>query len=120
MPKAAGPLTDPTPRSGDWASGETMGHCPGHVLWVGEVAPSYSLLKTPKFSLTPLYLLRHQNQRRINAVCFLLRISALTGVAQLVGPCPTQQKVGGSIPDQGTYLGCGVGPWSGLVREAID
>ena len=31
---------------------------------------------------------------------------ALTGVAQLVGRRSVKQKVTGSIPSQGTYLGC--------------
>ena len=26
--------------------------------------------------------------------------------------CPVHQKVGGFIPGQGTYLGCGFNPWS--------
>ena len=35
----------------------------------------------------------------------------LTGVAQLSGRHPTNQKVAGSIPCQGTCLGCGYHPW---------
>ena len=31
---------------------------------------------------------------------------------------PVHQKVAGSIPDQGTYLGCGCDPWVGCVQEA--
>ena len=31
-------------------------------------------------------------------------------VAQLVGACPKHRKVVGSIPGQGTYLGCGFDP----------
>ena len=43
----------------------------------------------------------------------------LTGVAQLSGRHPTNQKVAGSIPCQGTCLGCGPGPqwrWQGHAR----
>ena len=35
---------------------------------------------------------------------------ALTSVAQLVEHCPTKQKVTGSIPSQGTSLGCRMDP----------
>ena len=45
---------------------------------------------------------------------------ALTGVAQLVGCCLAKRKVAGSILFQGACLGCGFGPWTGLVREATD
>ena len=38
---------------------------------------------------------------------------ALSSVAQWVGHCLKKQKVIGSIPSQGTCLGCGFGPWSG-------
>ena len=31
-------------------------------------------------------------------------------MAELSGHRPTKQKVGGSIPGQGTFLGCGPGP----------
>ena len=37
----------------------------------------------------------------------------LTSVAQLVGHCPTKQKVTWSIPGQGTRLGCGLSPQLG-------
>ena len=30
------------------------------------------------------------------------------------------QKVAGSVPSQGMYLGCGFDPWSGCVREATS
>ena len=39
----------------------------------------------------------------------------LTGVAQLAGHCPTKGNVVGSIPGQGTCLGCGPGGWLGPV-----
>ena len=44
---------------------------------------------------------------------------ALPGVAQWAGCHPGNQKVAGSIPGQGTCLGCGFCPWSGCVQEAI-
>ena len=44
----------------------------------------------------------------------------LTGVAQLVGHHPSKRKVTGSIPCQGTCLGCGFGPRSGHIGEASD
>ena len=40
---------------------------------------------------------------------------ALTGVVRLVGHRTAKQKVTGSIPGQGTCLGCGSGPWSRCV-----
>ena len=48
----------------------------------------------------PAYL--HWDFRRIT--------QALNGAAQWVGHCPANQKVTGSIPGQGTCLGCGPGP----------
>ena len=44
----------------------------------------------------------------------------LTGVAQLVGCPPAEQKVAVWIPGQGTGLRCGFGPQSGCIREAAD
>ena len=35
---------------------------------------------------------------------------ALAGVAQLTEHQPANQKVAGSIPNEGTFLGCGPGP----------
>ena len=35
---------------------------------------------------------------------------ALAGVAQWIGCRPANKKVAGSIPSQGTCLGCGPGP----------
>ena len=40
----------------------------------------------------------------------ILRISALAGVAQWIEYQPENQSVAGSIPSQGTCLGCGPGP----------
>ena len=49
---------------------------------------------------------------------------ALTGVAQLVGHCPTNQKVASLILGQGTSLGGGPGPWLGVwgvcKRQLMD
>ena len=45
----------------------------------------------------------------------------LTGVAQLAGHCPTKGNVVGSIPGQGTCLGCGPGPQLGACeRQLVD
>ena len=30
--------------------------------------------------------------------------------------CPIKQKLTSSVPDQGTYLGCGFGPWLESMR----
>ena len=47
--------------------------------------------------------------------------TALTGVAQLVGLPSAKQKVTGSIPGQGTRLGCRFGPQLGVCkRQPID
>ena len=43
---------------------------------------------------------------------------ALSGVAQWTELRPVNQRVTGSIPSQGTCLGCGPGPPVGYVREA--
>ena len=42
---------------------------------------------------------------------------ALTGVAQLVRHHPTKRKVSGSIPGQGTRLGCGFSPQLGAYKR---
>ena len=45
----------------------------------------------------------------------------LAGVAQWVGHHPADQRVTGSIPSQGTCLGCGPGPrWGAHGRQPID
>ena len=41
-------------------------------------------------------------------------------MAQLVGVSSTHQKVVGSIPGQGTCLGCELNTWSGLMQEATN
>ena len=43
---------------------------------------------------------------------------ALAGVAQWIEHWPVNQRVTGSIPSQGTCLGCRPGPHSGDVQEA--
>ena len=40
--------------------------------------------------------------------------AALAGVAQWIEPWPMNQKVGDSIPGQGTCLGCGPGLIGGM------
>ena len=41
---------------------------------------------------------------------------ALAGVAQRIERWPANQRVTGSIPSQGTCLGCRPGPQGGVVR----
>ena len=41
-------------------------------------------------------------------------------VAQLVGTCPINQRVAGSIPGQSTYLGCGIGLRLGCVQKVTN
>ena len=56
-------------------------------------------------------------------VCFpvynqYLLISALAGVAQWIEHQPANQRVAGSIPHQGIYLGCRPGPqWGACKRQ---
>ena len=40
----------------------------------------------------------------------LQKYAALAGVAQWIECWPVNQRVAGSIPSQGTFLGCGLGP----------
>ena len=47
-------------------------------------------------------------------------VIALTGVAQLVWHCPAKPNVAGSIPGQGTCLGCGFNPQLEHIQEATD
>ena len=42
-------------------------------------------------------------------------LMALAGVAQWIERRPANQRVAGSIPSQGTCLGCGPGPQLGAV-----
>ena len=42
----------------------------------------------------------------------------LAGVAQWIERGPENQKVAGSIPSQGIFLGCGPGPQVGGMQEA--
>ena len=55
-----------------------------------------------------------------NLVIILKGNTALTGVAQLVGYCPTKKMVTTLIPSQGTCLGCGFNPWLRQTQEATD
>ena len=43
--------------------------------------------------------------------------AALAGVAQWIERQPANQKVPGSIPSQGTCLGCGPGPQLGTLER---
>ena len=45
---------------------------------------------------------------------------ALAGWISWLECCPIFQKVVSSIPSQGTYPGCGFGPWLGHVWESTD
>ena len=47
-------------------------------------------------------LIKYNKKKRVKGL-------ALTSVTQLVGHCLAKQKVTGSIPGQGTHLGCGFG-----------
>ena len=43
----------------------------------------------------------------------------LAGVFQWIERQPANQRVAGSIPSQGTYLGCGLGPqWGARERQS--
>ena len=44
---------------------------------------------------------------------------ALTGVAQWVERHPTNRKVAGAVPNEGTRLGCGPGPHLGVCRKQL-
>ena len=46
-------------------------------------------------------------------------ISALAGVAQWIECQPSNQSVVGSIPSQGTRLGCGPGPHEGAHERLL-
>ena len=55
------------------------------------------------------------------AALFKIAKIALAGVAQWDGHHPANQKVTGSIPSQGTCLGCRPGPQLGACeRQLID
>ena len=51
----------------------------------------------------------------INKIYFKKIEEALTIVAQLAGVLSHNQKVAGSIPSRGTYIGCRFDPRSGFV-----
>ena len=53
-------------------------------------------------------------------VFLILTQGVLTAMAQLVGCRPAKQKVAGSVPGQGTCLGCGFSPQLGCILEAAD
>ena len=45
---------------------------------------------------------------------------ALAGVAQWTERQSVNQKVAGSVPSQGTCLGCGPGPWLGAASWCVS
>ena len=51
--------------------------------------------------------------------CYKEESRALAGVAQLVGVLSCNQKVAGSIPGQGTCLGCRFSPRSECVQSLV-
>ena len=53
-------------------------------------------------------------------VVWLKATPTLTSRAQLVERHPAKQKVASSVPGQGTFLGCGFGPWLGRMQEATN
>ena len=74
------------------------------------------------FSSTGLVVhvnLSHLSHNAADTACWWPHHSGtLTGVAQLVGCCPTKQQVTGLIPGQGTCLSCRFGPfcWGTYTR----
>ena len=48
-----------------------------------------------------------------------IRFQPWPNVAQLVGASSCYQKDVGSVPGQGTYLGCRFNSWSGCVRSPV-
>ena len=91
---------------------------------------SWNMIHLPRV-LAPLvlYLLQSQSpaasasSQVARASCQLqeLREIVLAGVAPWVEHWPANQKVAGSIPSQGTCLGCWPGPWSGACeRQPVD
>ena len=54
------------------------------------------------------------------SVLILFNLVTLAGVAQLVGVPSYKLRVLGSIPGQGTYLGCGLSPQLGHVQEVTN
>ena len=51
---------------------------------------------------------------------YLMNLTSKASVAQWVGVSFCRPKCYGSIPSQGTCLGCGFSPQSGHVQEATD
>ena len=50
---------------------------------------------------------------------FKKRVYSLAGVAQWIEHWPENQRVAGSIPSQGTCLGCGPGPQLGASEKQL-
>ena len=51
--------------------------------------------------------------------CIKIIIAALAGVAYWIEHWPADWKVTGSIPSQGTCLGCRPGPWLGVYERQL-
>ena len=80
---------------------------------LGEVAPGVPwLAATALGSLPPLHDVLQLVCRCLHVVFpLLIRIPVfLAGVTQWIECCPVNQRVAGSIPSQGTCLGCGPTP----------
>ena len=66
-----------------------------------------------RVQITPNFKHQHKPQQ-------LLRDeSALAGVAQWIECWPVNPKIAGSIPSQGTCLGCGPGPQQGAHERQL-
>ena len=99
---------------------EARASFPGHVLPHSLRCPFFGFLLTshdmvcPSIYLILVYLfvcLRVGNLLDIKDCCFPSRTLsyALAGVAQWTEQRPENRRVAGSIPSQGTCLGCGTG-----------
>ena len=78
-------------------------------------------MKHFKYNLNSVGLLKIFSNYSYSFVLYNQDNSALAGVAQWTEHWPATQKVTGSIPGQGTGLGCGSGPQLGVCeRQQID
>ena len=89
-------------------------------MWQEEERSVFALKKNMEVSISRIYHYSYIYYavafHNVRKYLFL----ALTGVAQWVDH-PANQKVAGSIPSQGTCLGCGPGPQLGVhERQLID
>ena len=79
------------------------------LLWLVAVGMSVGWIYPGQSAVRTVY--NHYTTKQNNKV--LLKYEALTDVAQWIEHRPVNQKVTGSIPSQGTCLGCGAGPQFG-------